>query len=215
MGANLNADPLLRNPVAGTFILTSKRELLHVVSVETERVRPSIKWTARTTQITRDIERRRLDTLPDIVQTRVRYTHWSSADAPFSTSTSDLMPQWRRRVFGARVVEPDFREKVLAENKRRAVERAKKLLKEQEQSRSDAATGSILQEAIATIGGTAKTAKLCGVTTRAVNLWVEQGGIPTTRHAITVSDAAGVAVRYLAPTSLTSPGSLKTPTSPQ
>ncbi len=72
-----------------------------------------------------------------------------------------------------------------------------------------------LRQAIATIGGTAKTAKLCGVTTRAVNLWIEQGGIPTTRHAITVSDAAGVAVRYLAPTSLTSPGNRNTPTSPQ
>jgi len=62
-----------------------------------------------------------------------------------------------------------------------------------------------LRQAIATIGGTAKTAKLCGVTSRAVNLWIEQGGIPTTRHAITVSDAAGVLVRYLAPERVTSP----------
>ena len=66
-----------------------------------------------------------------------------------------------------------------------------------------------LHQAITIIGGTAKTAKLCGVTARAVNLWIEQGGIPTTRHAITVSDAAGVLVRYLAPTSETSPGSAK------
>jgi len=56
-----------------------------------------------------------------------------------------------------------------------------------------------LRDAIATIGGTTKTAKLCGVTPRAVNLWVQMGGIPTTVHAIAVADAAGCLVRDLAP----------------
>ena len=72
-----------------------------------------------------------------------------------------------------------------------------------------------LKTAIAIIGGTAKTAKLCGVTTRSVNLWMKQGGIPTTRHAITVSDAAGILVRYLAPPADTSPGSSRAATSSQ
>ena len=58
---------------------------------------------------------------------------------------------------------------------------------------------STLQTAIAIIGGTTKTAKLCGVTPRAVNLWMQMGGIPTTVHAIAVADAAGVFIRDLAP----------------
>lgn len=58
---------------------------------------------------------------------------------------------------------------------------------------------SHLANAIIIIGGTAKTAKLCGVTPRAVNLWVQMGGIPTTLHAIAVADAAGVSIRDLAP----------------
>ena len=56
-----------------------------------------------------------------------------------------------------------------------------------------------LCDAITIIGGTTKTAKLCGVTPRAVNLWVQMGGIPTTAHAIAVADAAGVFIRDLAP----------------
>jgi DNA-binding transcriptional regulator YdaS (Cro superfamily) len=56
-----------------------------------------------------------------------------------------------------------------------------------------------LENAIIIIGGTTKTAKLCGVTPRAVNLWVQMGGIPTTVHAIAVADAAGVFIRDLAP----------------
>lgn len=128
-GLKPQGDPLLRDPVVGTYILTKGRELVQVRAVETETVRPQVKWRPVTAAVLA-LEQTRVDALPDVVQTRVRYMQWRTADADWGYNGSELLPQWRRRVSGGRVVEADFREKVLAENKRRAIERAQRVLEE-------------------------------------------------------------------------------------
>lgn len=52
--------------------------------------------------------------------------------------------------------------------------------------------------AVQAAGGITATARLCSVTTRAVQKWCGAGVVPGLREALLVADAAGVDVRTLA-----------------
>ena len=53
--------------------------------------------------------------------------------------------------------------------------------------------------AVQACGGVTATARLCGITSRAVQFWLVRGAVPSLREALLVADLAGVDVRTLAP----------------